>query len=80
MYRQGAVERKNMILQKYGGDTPPLVTKAVATFCILYLYASHKGVPSVESLVECAPQSTHRAATAAFWRTFHHDGKICPGW
>ncbi len=26
------------------------------------------------------PQSTHRVATAAFWRTFHHDGKISPGW
>ncbi len=24
------------------------------------------------------PQSTHRVATAAFWRTFHHDGKFCP--
>ncbi len=22
-------------------------------------------------------QSTDRVATAAFWRTFHHDGKIC---
>ncbi len=28
----------------------------------------------------CAPQSTNRVATAAFWRTFHHDGKISPGW
>ncbi len=27
-----------------------------------------------------ASQSTHRAAIAAFWRTFHHDGKISPGW
>ncbi len=26
------------------------------------------------------PQSTQRVATAAFWRTFHHDGKISPGW
>jgi hypothetical protein len=25
-------------------------------------------------------QSTHRVATAAFWRRFHHDGKIGPGW
>ncbi len=25
-------------------------------------------------------ESTHRVATAAFWRTFHHDGKISPGW
>jgi hypothetical protein len=25
----------------------------------------------------CMPQSTHRVATAAFWRTFHHDGKVC---
>ncbi len=22
----------------------------------------------------------HRVATAAFWRTFSHEGKICPGW
>jgi len=22
--------------------------------------------------------STNRVATAAFWRTFHHDGKNCP--
>jgi hypothetical protein len=25
-------------------------------------------------------QSTHREATAAFWRIFHHDGKISPAW
>jgi hypothetical protein len=25
------------------------------------------------------PQSTHRVTMAAFWRTFHHDGKISPG-
>ncbi len=25
-------------------------------------------------------QSTHRVATATFWRTFHHDGKISPAW
>ncbi len=25
-------------------------------------------------------QSTHRMAMATFWRTFHHDGKISPGW
>ncbi len=33
----------------------------------------------------CSPlwvssQSTHRVATAAFWRTFHHDWKISLGW
>jgi hypothetical protein len=22
----------------------------------------------------------HRVATAAFWRTFSHEGKITPGW
>ena len=22
----------------------------------------------------------HRVATAAFWHTFSHEGKICPGW
>ncbi len=26
------------------------------------------------------PQSTHRVAVTGFWRTFHHDGKISPGW
>ncbi len=26
------------------------------------------------------PQTTHRVAIADFWRTFHHDGKISPGW
>ncbi len=26
------------------------------------------------------PQSTHRVAIADFWHTFHHDGKISPGW
>ncbi len=26
------------------------------------------------------PQSKHIVARAAFWRTFHHDGKISPGW
>ncbi len=25
-------------------------------------------------------QSPHRAATAAFWRTLHQDGKISPSW
>ncbi len=31
-------------------------------------------------LIKVAPQSTHRVVTAAFWRIFHHDGKIIPGW
>ncbi len=26
------------------------------------------------------PQSIHRVATAAFWRAFHNDEKISPGW
>jgi len=26
------------------------------------------------------PQSTHRVATSVFWSTFHHGGKISPGW
>ncbi len=29
---------------------------------------------------ETAPQSTHRAAMATFWRTFHHYGKTSPAW
>ncbi len=29
----------------------------------------------------CLPGlKVHRAAMASFWRTFHHDGKIRPGW
>jgi hypothetical protein len=32
----------------------------------------------------CTPESgnhrVHRVATAAFWRTFSHEGKIGPGW
>ncbi len=27
-----------------------------------------------------APQSAHSVAIADFWRTFHRDGKISPGW
>jgi hypothetical protein len=26
------------------------------------------------------PQSTHRVVLSTFWRAFHHDGKINPGW
>ncbi len=26
------------------------------------------------------PQSEHKVAIAYFWSTFHHDGKIRPGW
>ncbi len=33
-----------------------------------------------ETTLSFWPQSTHRVATAAFWRTFHHDGKISLGW
>jgi hypothetical protein len=28
----------------------------------------------------CQNHRVHRVATAAFWRTFRHDGKISPGW
>jgi hypothetical protein len=27
-----------------------------------------------------ADHRVHRVATAAFWRTFHQEGKISPGW
>jgi hypothetical protein len=27
----------------------------------------------------CGDHRIHRVATAAFWRTFHHEGKISPG-
>ncbi len=29
---------------------------------------------------ECVHHRVHRVATSAFWRTFHHEGKISPGW
>ncbi len=28
----------------------------------------------------CSPHRVHRVATAAFWRTVSHEGKISPGW
>jgi hypothetical protein len=28
----------------------------------------------------CSRHRVHRVATAAFWRTFHHEGKISSGW
>ncbi len=31
-------------------------------------------------VVYCQNNRVHRVATATFWRTFHHDGKISPGW
>ncbi len=37
----------------------------------------YQGWPALGQQV--SPQSTHRVATAAFCRTFHHDGKISPG-
>jgi hypothetical protein len=30
--------------------------------------------------VSFIPQSTYKVSTATFWRTFHHDGKICSAW
>ncbi len=36
--------------------------------------------PLEEDTLLFTAQSTHRVATGAFWRTFHHDGKICPAW
>jgi hypothetical protein len=42
--------------------------------------AGPRAGPAVE-IAEVGPQSTvHRVATAAFWRTFHHEGKISPDW
>ena len=35
---------------------------------------------SQSKFLSLTPQSMHRVATATFWRTCHHDGKICPGW
>ncbi len=72
-----------------GGARPP----SFITFTITSKVAVYAPAPSlvgrftdpVSSLVKiCSlwyypPQSTHRVATPAFWRTFHRDGKISPG-
>jgi hypothetical protein len=34
----------------------------------------------VYSPAERAEHRVHRVATAGFWRTFHHEGKISPAW
>ncbi len=31
-------------------------------------------------LADYKPLRVQRVATATFWRTIHHDGKISPGW
>ncbi len=31
-------------------------------------------------VVQEGDHRVHRVATAAFWRTFSDEGKICPGW
>ncbi len=36
--------------------------------------------PRDETGLVCLPHRVHREATAAFWRTFSHQGKISPGW
>jgi hypothetical protein len=38
-----------------------------------------KGIQSF-CLSQTTSHRVHRVATAAFWRTFSHEGKISPGW
>jgi hypothetical protein len=47
------------------------VVKSVQIFYFLLPMFSTSG---------CLVHRAHRVATAAFWRTLHHDGKISPGW
>jgi hypothetical protein len=42
-------------------------------------YADDSRLYNFTILNDSQPQSPHRVATAAFWRTFPQDGKICPG-
>jgi hypothetical protein len=52
-----------------GGSTPtPFITFTITSKIAVYAPA------------EWADHIVHRVATAAFWRTFSHEGKISPGW
>ncbi len=48
----------------------------------LWLYAPWHLSPMVMFTMTCIILGTcaHRVATASFWRTFHHEDKISPGW
>jgi hypothetical protein len=43
-------------------------------------FADDSCLYNFRTLHDSQPQNTHSVATAAFWRTFLHDGKISPGW
>ncbi len=53
----------------------------LAKFSINSFYsATRTKLYSVRSSWEDWYHRVHRVATSAFWRTFHHEGKISPGW
>ncbi len=65
---------------------PTESAKNVRTKCILrakYVYRVWD-LAELFRVSDCQFQShnhrVHRVATAAFWRTFSDEGKICPGW
>jgi hypothetical protein len=65
------------------GSDPDCYSSIYNSFT-LYGRNRHQSICTVwelRLLFTIAPQSTvHRVVTAAFWRTFHHEGRISPGW
>ncbi len=45
-----------------------------------YFLLQSESEPVRRYYIEGWEHRVHRVATAAFWRTFSHEGKICPGW
>ncbi len=59
----------SVIIQQVGGAARRRRQAGLPIFRLL------RGVPEPQS-----QDRYHRVATAAFWRTFNHEGKISPGW
>ncbi len=49
-----------------------------AVIAIVSQLNAHPHFP--QGVSRCCIHRVHRVATATFWRTFHYDGKISPGW
>jgi hypothetical protein len=47
---------------------------------VFIFFICSMGIPIYVPYVSDTVYGTHTVATAAFWRTFRHDGKISPGW
>ncbi len=62
----------------------PALKGCIINFLLVFYFWAHK----LRFLAErtrttgriLPPRSTNRVAMADFWRTFHHEGKISPGW